>query len=796
MDTRQELRVGDSVVQFSLNVVEGPRGKVRLEPKAMDVLRFLLERPGEVLSRREILDRVWGGRFVSDEVLTNAISQIRRAFGDAARTPRYIETIAKGGYRFIAPVILEPAVEPGTGRLPRLDWRPVASGLGLFAVVAGLWFSGGKMPEEITSSEPTPSSVVCVKEFRDLSSDTELSWLKVGIAELMVTGMSQESRLSILGPSEARATGELKRREGIEIVGTFARLGERIRIDTYAKDRATRKIIAAESAEAPSLDDLFETVDVLAGRLSVRLQMVHDGEPYLSQSLRSVVTNDMDAYRHFVEGMRTYYFSLDRAAALSHYQKAVALDPGFAMAHAKLAIVQMSVGDLPSANRAARLALSHIERLPPHERDYVRGNFYVTREETFSEAVAAYRRALLAEPGHLGARHNLGFIYFRLERYHEAIEMLRPIVLKGVHYPGSHRLLAMSHAALGQFHDAERVVRGYVSRHPEKWVGHHFLAQHFMRSGHLGEARQALFRADALRPVQTTHTDAWQLNVLADRWDTGLAAADDHGIPHLGTAMRHLYAGDVQPALDAFDAMEPGSYDAEPWSPIWLNLSSATRLQLGDAKGALRDARWAREHGAGNTAEWGGLAIQAQVHAATQNWDEARRLTQELARRTKHVPSVKEKRRLAHLQGEIALLREDWDAARAWLEQAEALLPPRGFPVTVQLPQHVPIRYALAEAYRHNGNVDEAIDWYASVAESSTERIVWPVLYVRSFYHLGALLENQGHHSEAVRCYERFLSFWGKGELDRERILAARRAVSARSWTTQVQQRAALSLEF
>ncbi|MFN2370548.1 MAG: winged helix-turn-helix domain-containing protein [Candidatus Krumholzibacteriia bacterium] len=108
------FRLGEWTVQPALNRVSGPRGDVRLEPRVMAVLLRLAAAPGQVVGRLDLLDEIWGDTVVGEEILTRAISELRRVFGDRAREPRYIETIINNGYRLIAPVevLPEPAAAP------------------------------------------------------------------------------------------------------------------------------------------------------------------------------------------------------------------------------------------------------------------------------------------------------------------------------------------------------------------------------------------------------------------------------------------------------------------------------------------------------------------------------------------------------------------------------------------------------------------------------------------------------------------------------------------------------------
>ena len=123
MSSIAPFRLGDWLVQPDLNRVTGSDGEVRLEPRVMLVLVRLAAVPGEVVSRDILLDEVWEGTFVGEESLTRAISDLRRAFGDDARNPAYIETIRQKGYRLVADV--RPVVEVDEPVTPEPEPDPV-----------------------------------------------------------------------------------------------------------------------------------------------------------------------------------------------------------------------------------------------------------------------------------------------------------------------------------------------------------------------------------------------------------------------------------------------------------------------------------------------------------------------------------------------------------------------------------------------------------------------------------------------------------------------------------------------
>lgn len=98
------LQVGAWRVEFPLHRLASGDRIVKLEPKSTALLRYLAERPGQVVSRELLLSAVWPGVVVGDDSLTQAMIKLRKALGDGADTQSYIETIPKGGYRLVAPV--------------------------------------------------------------------------------------------------------------------------------------------------------------------------------------------------------------------------------------------------------------------------------------------------------------------------------------------------------------------------------------------------------------------------------------------------------------------------------------------------------------------------------------------------------------------------------------------------------------------------------------------------------------------------------------------------------------------
>ncbi|MEO1368559.1 MAG: winged helix-turn-helix domain-containing protein, partial [Acidobacteriota bacterium] len=148
MQKRDALRIGDYDVEPSLNqVIRGPQ-VLPVEPRVMDLLVLLAESPGRVFGRDEILERVWPDTTVQDDALRRVVALLRRTLDDDPKSPRYIETITRRGYRLVAPVS-HPEPEPGpppVNEPPRWLWAAIALA-GLAALAVAVWlFPRGDAP--------------------------------------------------------------------------------------------------------------------------------------------------------------------------------------------------------------------------------------------------------------------------------------------------------------------------------------------------------------------------------------------------------------------------------------------------------------------------------------------------------------------------------------------------------------------------------------------------------------------------------------------------------------------------
>src|SRR3954447_4962208 len=162
--------IGDWRVNPSLRTLSGVKGELHLEPKHMQVLILLAEHAGQVVSKERLIQTVWADTFVGDEVLSKAISELRRALDDDPKAPRFIQTIPKAGYRLLARVTFDGsqpvasdapvAVTPSSRAVTRsvgVWWELTAGALLLVALGAVVtWFAVAPRRPSPTSSAAPP----------------------------------------------------------------------------------------------------------------------------------------------------------------------------------------------------------------------------------------------------------------------------------------------------------------------------------------------------------------------------------------------------------------------------------------------------------------------------------------------------------------------------------------------------------------------------------------------------------------------------------------------------------------
>ncbi len=334
---------------------------VRLPPKAFDALVLLVENPGHLLEKEELLEKVWPGTFVEESNLTQHISMLRKALQDGEGGFRYIETVPRRGYRFIAEVREVGGIAAETGVLPdsTLEHRhrlrgPALAVAGMVLLLAA-WILTPPVWKRLRGSGPETIQSLAVLPLRNLSGDPAQDYFAEGMTEALITdlaripGLKVISRTSIMLYKDShKPLPQIARELGVDgiIEGSVLRSGDRVRITAQLVRGATDRHIWARSYER-DLRDLVTLEDGVSQSIAeqVRKQIA----PRARQELASAATVSPQAREDYLKGL--YFWNRRTEAgylkAIEYFQAAIGRDPQYAQAYAGLADAYALLGSIP-----------------------------------------------------------------------------------------------------------------------------------------------------------------------------------------------------------------------------------------------------------------------------------------------------------------------------------------------------------------------------------------------------------------------------------------------------------------
>lgn len=505
MDTRHTSNSGIARLRFGsydldLKAAELRKGGslIRLKPQPFRVLAFLAENAGAVVTREELRDRIWGAEtFVDFERgLNSCITQIRSVLNDEAESPRFIETLPRRGYRFIAQVeTVNGASAPSTLRVEAATaesatvkqaapqvWRWVAAGatLLLLLIASLVLLRSAPVP---AATAPSGRVMLAVLPFQNLSGDPLQEFFGDGMTEEMIAvlGGLQPERLGVIARTSAMRYKHTKK--GVReiggdlhvtyvVEGSIRREAGRARITAQLIRVSDESHIWAQSYER-GLSDVISVQRDVAQQIAraLAIELVPSALPALAEK-SAATPAAYDAYlrgRYYLNQMNGRSF----AEAVKSFEKAIALDPKYAIAYAGLA---------DAHNLQPWWAVA-----PPRE--------------ALARGRAAAQKALALDPNLAGAHNSLGFVqlYYDWDFASAERSFTRAIELQ----PGfalAHYWYAGMLSAAGRHHEAIAAIKRAQALDPFSEMVNSDAGWYFLYARRYDEAIQQCRRTIALRP--------------------------------------------------------------------------------------------------------------------------------------------------------------------------------------------------------------------------------------------------------------------------------------------------------
>jgi len=428
---------------FALDVGAGELSKngslVRLQDRPFQLLVALVERRGEVVTREDLRQRLWpDGTFVDfDHSISSAINKLRRALGDSAAQPRYVETVGRRGYRFLYPVsIAETASAPAVSRAPRVLPRYARVGLSVALALVVLAATGALMIRRPESGDSTGTiRAIAVLPLKNLSSDPEQEYFSEGLTEELLTHMASLEGLRVISRASAmqykdtrKPLSTIARELNVDAVveGSVQRSDGRVRVTARLVEVASDRHVWAKSYEREHRDILVLQNEITRDIAeNIKLSLTSAARQRLAVS-RPI---EPEAHENYLRGR--FYWAKRRPAdlekAILYFQRAIDRDPQYARAYA-------GVADSYSVMRAYNLA---------------------RQDESIRQARAAALRALELDEGLAEAHTSLGLIALIYEwDWRTAEQQYRRAIQLDPNYATAHHWYAELLAYRGRFDEA------------------------------------------------------------------------------------------------------------------------------------------------------------------------------------------------------------------------------------------------------------------------------------------------------------------------------------------------------
>jgi len=570
---------------------------VAIERIPMELLLLLLERRGQLVTRQEILDRIWGKNVYGDvdNSINTAVRKIRQVLHDNSASPRLLHTIPGKGYRFSvlvvdpqalpvsAAVVQVPRVKPpSTPAAQSKPWR-------LLAAIAVVLVAGALIvrPYLMRRIVPPPGkAMIVVLPFQNLSGDPQQDYFADGMTEEMIAqlGSLDPHHLGVIARTSAmlykgsrKDSAQIARELGVNLLleGSVRRSNDRVRVTAQLIQASDQTHLWAGSYERDVSDILKLQSDVARG-IADKIQLTLSQQ--VQESLAGTPSVDPAAYEDFLQGLQASNLRT-RAGfenAIAAFSRAVARDPNYAEAYAGLARADMlapifgvstPVEILPKAVEAATRAIALNDNLadahtalafskshldydwPTAEREYRRGlalnpggaqvhffysNGYLSPFGRHDEAIAEMKTAAELDPYSPPIQSFLGRTYVWARRYDKALAQYQKANLLDPNFAVGHERLAHLYTYLGRFNDA--------------------IAEESMARALSGEDLQVVqSHEEALRKSLTAHGDQGYWRTLLDfatvKPNPPEAYDDAYGI-----AIIYARLGEKEKAIDSLES--------------------------------------------------------------------------------------------------------------------------------------------------------------------------------------------------------------------------------------------------
>src|SRR5271166_499639 len=506
MKTEQIFQFGEFQIDVPSRTLRREDEAVALNRRAFDVLLYLIQNPGRILTHEELLKNIWPDAFVDENSLAQSISALRRALGEKPGDNSYIVTLPGRGYQFVSPVRAvvskslaaipeagmaaddapsqlllqqhtirtsvtieekEQVRPPGSGR----SWAMIGTGALLLTVLTLVvigYVAHVRSGRRLTEKDTVVLADLANSTGDPVFDDTLKTALSVALYQSPFLNVLSDRKVAatlrlMSRPAGTKLTPEVVRdvcqRSGSKayIAGSIASLGSQYIVTVEAVNCETGDTLAQSQVTAPAKEKVLDALSRAASKVRAEL----------GESLATVTKYDVplaQATTPSLEALKAYSLAVkamggkDPAAALPYSQHAIELDPDFAMAYVQLGATYYTLNEVERANEYYARAFQLRERASEGEKLAIAATYYGFVSGQLDKAAQTYEELTEIHPRDIHAYNGLALVYEQLGQYEKSIEATRTLIQLDPDYVYAYTNLSMAEMALQHFEQAHQII--------------------------------------------------------------------------------------------------------------------------------------------------------------------------------------------------------------------------------------------------------------------------------------------------------------------------------------------------
>jgi serine/threonine protein kinase/predicted Zn-dependent protease len=646
------------------------------------------------------------------------------------------------------------------------------------------------------SGQPT----LAVLYFENKSGDPKLDNWRDGLTELLIEALSQSKYIRVvssdqlytilkrLGLADARKYSS----EDIEKIasqtrathvlrGSYIKAGESFIITAGLQKPGTGESPTALRLEARDEKDIIPKIDELTRQVKEGLNLTSAqiaGD--IEKEAGKITTSSPEALKYYIEGRRLQE-NYENEKSIAHMEKAVAIDPEFAMAYRSLGVAHQTLGHMDEARNYYKKAFDLSDRLPENERLLLEAIWLAVGEENFAKAIEVLERLVKIYPGHMLGHSWLGAIYSYAGNLDKAIEH-QEFVIQNEKTADQIAGLTQYYMGKGLYQKAEDLCRSFLKDVEDSAQIHFCLGYSYLcrRQFDLAIAEQE--KAYLLDPTLKVWMGVFLLckddlsgaeKTLDADWQMDLLLAQGKINETIGLSQRDLEKSkaDKEKERDVYGglawALEKNGLYEKAYQAFakYLTLSAEYRKSAGESGLSYLPSQQKSD-----------LFTKGRIQAEVKSFDEALKTAEELKSLIEKGINTKELRWYEYLLGLVDLGKKEYRQAADLFSRACGRLDFENYREDAF--DQALYFDALALALYESGDLEKARKEYEHITLLTIGRIVNGDIYAKAYYMLGRIAEQQGDKARARENYRKFLSLWKDADRGLPEVEDAKRRLS------------------